>query len=65
MSLDLATLGMDWKTHLKVLRPHVFAFFRHMTAKKLVNFIRAEINRLQQKTILDSMPYILKIVCFR
>lgn len=57
----LATKGAGTAERLKILKRHGQAFLRHATAKRLLNFARAERNRLQKRTVLDSMPYILKI----
>jgi MoaA/NifB/PqqE/SkfB family radical SAM enzyme len=57
----LATRGADAAERLKILKRHGQAFLGHATAKKLRNFARAERNRLQGRTVLDSLPYILKI----
>lgn len=61
MNVNLATLGMDRSTHLKVLKRHFQAFLRHMTGRKLLNFIKTEINLKRKLDLLDSYPYILKI----
>lgn len=57
----LATKGAGATERLKILKRHAQAFVRHATPKKLYNFFKAERNRLQKRTVLDSMPYILKI----
>lgn len=61
MNVGLATMGMDKMSRIKVLKPHIIAFIRHMTLKKIGNFIRTEINRMLKKKVLNSYPYILKI----
>lgn len=61
LNLNLATLGMDTWSKLRVLRRHAQAFIGHMTARRLLNFLRTEYNRLRKKEFLDSFPYILKI----
>ena len=57
----LATKGAGASERLKILKRHAQAFLRHATAKRLWNFAKAERNRLQKRTVLDSLPYILKI----
>ncbi len=57
----LATKGMNAGVKFKILRRHLLAFARHMTAARLHNFIRAERDRMAKKTRVSSMPYILKI----
>ncbi|WP_029456701.1 radical SAM/SPASM domain-containing protein [Solidesulfovibrio alcoholivorans] len=57
----LATKGAGTAERLKILKRHAQAFLRHATPRRLLNFARAERNRLQKRTVLDSMPYILKI----
>jgi len=57
----LATKGMNAAVKLKILRRHMYAFIRHMTLKKLMNFIKAERDRLGKKTVVSSLPYILKV----
>ncbi len=59
--LDLATKGMNAATQLKILKRHMFAFYRHLTAKKLWNFFLAEYNMVSKKSRISSYPYILKI----
>ena len=61
VNIGLATMGMDRTSRIKVLKPHLIAFLKHMTLKKLHNFIRAEINRMMKREIIKSYPYILKI----
>jgi MoaA/NifB/PqqE/SkfB family radical SAM enzyme len=61
LNLNLATLGMDPRTRLKVLKRHLEAFLRHMTPRRLANFVLAELNRLTKREVVASMPYILKI----
>jgi MoaA/NifB/PqqE/SkfB family radical SAM enzyme len=61
MNVGLSTLGMDKMSRFKVLKPHIIAFIKHMTLKKINNFIRAEINRILKRKVLNSYPYILKI----
>lgn len=57
----LATKGAGASERIKILKRHAQAFLRHATAKRLWNFAKAERNRLQKRTVLDSLPYILKI----
>lgn len=61
LNFGLATKGMDSATRLKILNRHIFAFLRHVTLKKLLNFFYAEYNRLMKKSYVSSYPYILKI----
>ena len=61
LDAGLATKGAGAAERLKILKRHAQAFVRHATVKRLWNFFKAERNRLQKRTILDSMPYILKI----
>lgn len=58
---NLPTRGMNLATQLKVLQRHLFAFFKHMTVKKLWNFILSEYNALTNKSQNSAYPYILKI----
>ncbi len=57
----LATKGAGATERLKILKRHAQAVLRHATAKRLRNLCKAERNRLQKRTVLDSLPYILKI----
>ncbi len=57
----LATKGAGATERIKILKRHAQAFVRHATLKRLWNFAKAERNRAGKRTILDSMPYILKI----
>ncbi|MFP5260009.1 MAG: FAD-dependent oxidoreductase, partial [Acidobacteriota bacterium] len=61
LDAGLATKGAGAAERLKILKRHAQAFVRHATVKRLWNFVKAERNRLQKRTVLDSMPYILKI----
>jgi MoaA/NifB/PqqE/SkfB family radical SAM enzyme len=54
-------MGMDPRTRLRVLQRHLLAFLRHMTPRRLANFVGSELNRLLKREVLDSYPYILKI----
>ena len=57
----LATKGAGAAERLKILKRHAQAFVRHATVKKLRNFWKAERNRMKKRTVLDSLPYILKV----
>lgn len=57
----LATKGAGAAERVKILKRHAQAFVRHATAKRLFNFFKAERNRIKKKTVLNSLPYILKI----
>lgn len=62
MSLfDLATKGIDAATRYKILKRHIFAFFKHLTIRKLINFFHAEYNVFMKNNIVTSYPYILKV----
>lgn len=61
INFDLATKGMDSTTRLKILRRHLFAFLRHLTVKKFINFCLAEYNMARRNSYVASYPYILKI----
>lgn len=61
LNFDLATKGIDLSTRFKILSRHLFAFFRHVTLKRLINFCLAEFNALTNKSYVSSYPYILKI----
>uniref|UniRef100_I2Q7J5 Putative Fe-S oxidoreductase n=1 Tax=Desulfovibrio sp. U5L TaxID=596152 RepID=I2Q7J5_9BACT len=61
LDAGLATKGADAAERLKILKRHGQAFLRHATPQKLWNFAKAERNRVQGRTVLDSLPYILKI----
>ncbi|MHC1791183.1 FAD-dependent oxidoreductase [Solidesulfovibrio sp.] len=61
LDAGLATKGAGAGERVKILKRHAQAFVRHATLKRLYNFYKAERNRLQKRTVLDSMPYILKI----
>jgi MoaA/NifB/PqqE/SkfB family radical SAM enzyme len=61
LNFDLATKGMDQATKLKIIKRHFFSFIRHITVKKLLNFLLTEYNMLQKKSYVSSYPYILKI----
>ncbi len=56
-----ATKGVNAAARFKIIRRHLYAFARHMTMKKLGNFLRAERDRLRRRTVVSSLPYILKI----
>ncbi|MBF0346012.1 MAG: SPASM domain-containing protein [Nitrospirae bacterium] len=60
-SIDLATHGMNPVVAFGILKRHLYAFYRHLTAKKLLNFCRTEYNRLTRKARVSSFPYILKL----
>jgi len=57
----LATKGMNALVRFRILKRHLYSFLRHLTGRKLVNFVKAEVNRIRRKDVLDSYPYILKI----
>jgi MoaA/NifB/PqqE/SkfB family radical SAM enzyme len=61
LETTLATKGMNTAVALKILGRHVYAFGRHLTAKKMANFAKAEWNRFRKKEAVSSYPYILKI----
>jgi protoporphyrinogen oxidase/MoaA/NifB/PqqE/SkfB family radical SAM enzyme len=61
LDAGLATKGAGAAERVKILKRHAQAFVRHATVKRLLNFSKAERNRLQKRAVLDSMPYILKI----
>jgi MoaA/NifB/PqqE/SkfB family radical SAM enzyme len=61
LETTLATKGMNTATALRILGRHVYAFGRHLTAKRLANFVKAEWNRVRKKEAVSSYPYILKI----
>jgi len=61
LNLTLATKGMNLSTRLKILSRHAYAFVRHSTPRKLMNFVNAEMNRVAKKVNILSYPYILKI----
>jgi sulfatase maturation enzyme AslB (radical SAM superfamily) len=61
LDAGLATQGMDAANRLKILQRHLFAFVRHMTARKLLNFLRTEYARARKLPRLSSLPYLLKI----
>lgn len=61
LNFGLATKGMDSTTRLKILNRHIFAFLRHVTFRKLLNFFLAEYSMLRKKSYVSSYPYILKI----
>ena len=61
LDAGLATKGAGATERLKILKRHAQAFVRHATLTRLYNFYKAERNRLQKRTVLDSLPYILKI----
>lgn len=58
---NLATQGIDKLNKYRILRRHLFAFIKHMTPRKLLNFLKAEFNMVTKKTQLSSYPYILKL----
>jgi len=58
---SLATRGMNAATQFKILQRHLFAFSKHLTAKKMWNFILSEYNSAAKKSRCLSYPYILKI----
>lgn len=60
-SLDLATKGMDGRVRFNILKRHLIAFIRHLTARKLANFFRSELARITKKAVISHYPYILKI----
>ncbi len=57
----LATKGIDTAVKINILKRHFYSFIRHLTFKKLINFSKTEVNRIQKKDLLNSFPYILKI----
>ena len=58
---NLATKGMDTGTRIKIIKRHLFSFVRHITIRRLVNFLLTEYNMVMKKEVISSMPYILKI----
>ncbi|MBF0606372.1 MAG: radical SAM protein [Candidatus Magnetobacterium sp. LHC-1] len=60
-TIDLATHGMNPVVVFGILKRHLYAFYKHLTARKLLNFCHTEYNRLIRKTRLGSFPYILKL----
>ena len=61
LNINLATIGADSISNLRVLKPHLIAFIKHMTIIKMCNFVRAEMNRIAKREINSAYPYILKI----
>ncbi|MBF0538709.1 MAG: SPASM domain-containing protein [Nitrospirae bacterium] len=61
LSIDLATHGMNPAVAFGILKRHLYAFYRHLTVRKLLNFCRTEYSRLTKKTSVGSFPYILKL----
>ncbi len=59
--LNLSTKGMNIIVKFNILKRHLFAFAHHMTFKKMINFMGAELNRLLKKDFVSSYPYLLKI----
>lgn len=57
----LATRGVGSLARFRILKRHFYSFLRHLTFRKLNNFLRTELNRIKKRDILDSYPYILKI----
>ena len=58
---NLATRGTSLAVQFNILKRHLFSFIHHMTLKKMINFMKAEFNRLLKKDIVLSYPYLLKI----
>ncbi|MDL1967032.1 MAG: radical SAM protein [Deltaproteobacteria bacterium] len=59
--LNFSTRGINIVVKFNIFKRHLFAFIRHMTFKKLINFVQAEFNRLLKKDFVSSYPYLLKI----
>jgi uncharacterized Fe-S cluster-containing radical SAM superfamily enzyme len=57
----LATRGADAAARLTILRRHATAFVRHLTVRRLANFLLAEAERLMGRERVRSLPYLLKI----
>ncbi|MBF0343686.1 MAG: SPASM domain-containing protein [Nitrospirae bacterium] len=60
-SIDLATHALNPAVAFSILKRHLYAFYKHLTLKKLLNFCLTEYNRLTKKARLKSFPYILKV----
>lgn len=56
-----ATRGTDAAARRTILRRHLTAFLRHLTPRRLGNFLLAEIERLLGVEKARSLPYLLKI----
>lgn len=61
MSLATATRGGDIRSRWRILKRHAQAFARHATARRLVNFLLVEAERLLGRERAASHPYLLKI----
>jgi len=57
----LATRGADAAARWTILRRHLTAFLRHLTPRRLGNFLLAEGERLLGTERARSLPYLLKI----
>jgi Radical SAM superfamily. len=57
----LATRGADTTSRLTILRRHLTAFTRHLTPRRLINFLHVEAERLLGREVAGSLPYLLKI----
>lgn len=49
--VNLATKGVDKLNKYKILRRHLFAFMKHMTPRKFLNFLKAEFNMITKNPI--------------
>ncbi len=58
---NLATKGMDGTSRVKIIKRHLFSLIKHLTARKLYNFLLTEYNMIRGKDLISSKPYILKI----
>jgi radical SAM protein with 4Fe4S-binding SPASM domain len=59
--INLPTRGMNAAVRFNILKRHALSFIRHLTAKRVWNFILTEYNALAKKSRISSYPYILKI----
>jgi len=56
-----ATIGCGVRSKLRILFEHLRSVLRHMTISRLVNLLRSEKNRILHRSVVNCMPFFLKI----
>ncbi len=57
----IATHGFDKSSRKRMVTNQVKTLVRHMTARRLVNVLKTEMNRVLKRDIIRSMPFVLKV----
>ena len=56
-----ATIGCGIRSKLRILSEHLNSVLRHMTISRLLNLLKSEKDRILHRSIVNSMPFFLKI----